>query len=113
MYGDANLSIDVSISRGASPGEYLIKAFFSNNQAVPLSAVTLQVAVQKYMRLTLQNITQSEIPPGSRQQVTQDMNIVNTQDGAKPLSVKIRVAYTMNGQNIVETKIVNNLAPTQ
>ena len=46
-----------------------------------LSAVTLQVAVQKYMRMTLQGITSSEIGPGSRKQVTQDMNIVNTQDG--------------------------------
>ena len=47
----------------------------------PLSAVTLQVAVQKYMRMTLQGITSSEIAPGSHRQVTQDMNIVNMQEG--------------------------------
>ena len=47
----------------------------------PLSACTLQVAVQKYMRLTLQAISQPDIPAGSRQQVTQDMSIVNTMDG--------------------------------
>ena len=62
-----------------------------------LSAVTLQVAVQKYMRMTLQGISSSEIQAGSRMQVTQDMNIVNSQDGQKPLALKIRVAYTLNG----------------
>ena len=54
------------------------------------------------MRLTLQAISQPDIPAGSRQQVTQDMSIVNTMDGQKPLAVKIRVAYTLNGQNVVE-----------
>jgi len=44
----------------------------------PLSAVTLQVAVQKYMRMNLQGISSSEIAAGSRQQVTQDFNIVNS-----------------------------------
>ena len=67
------------------------------------------MATQKYMRMQLQGITSTEIGPGSRQQVTQDMNIVNTLEGEKPLSIKIRVAYTINGQNIVETKVINNL----
>lgn len=75
----------------------------------PLSAVTLQIAVQKYMRMNLQGISSSEIAAGSRQQVTQDFNIVNSQEGQKPLAIKIRVAYTMNGQNIVEQKVLNNL----
>ena len=65
------------------------------------------------MRLTLQAISQPDVPAGSRQQVTQDMSIVNTMDGQKPLAVKIRVAYTLNGQNVVEQKVVNNLALTQ
>ena len=70
IFTDAYMAIDCAVSRGASPGEYNIKAFFSNQQMSPLSAVTLQVAVQKYMRMTLQGITSSEIGPGSRQQVT-------------------------------------------
>ena len=76
---------------------------------VPLQGVTFQVAVQKYMRLTLQGISSADIPAGSRQQVTQDMSIVNTQDGQKPLALKIRLAYTFNGQNIVQQKVINNL----
>ena len=81
MFSDANLSIDCSVTRGGAAGEYLIKSYFSNSQMSSLSAVTLQVAVQKYMRMTLQGISSSEIQAGSRMQVTQDMNIVNSQDG--------------------------------
>ena len=49
--------------------------------AAQLQQVTLQVAVQKYMRMNLQGITSQTIEAGSRQQVTQDMNIVNSMDG--------------------------------
>jgi len=31
MFADANLAIDCSIIRGNAPGEYNIKAYFSNN----------------------------------------------------------------------------------
>ncbi len=31
LFADSNLSIDCSIVRGQQPGEYNIKAFFSNN----------------------------------------------------------------------------------
>lgn len=63
--------------------------------------------------MTLQGISSSTIEAGSRQQVTQDMNIVNSMEGQKPIALKIRVGYTMNGQNIVEQKVINNLQPTQ
>ena len=81
MFADANLSIDMSITRGAAPGEYNFKAYFSNSQMLPLSQVALQVAVQKYMKMNLAGITSQEIQPNSKHQVTQDMNIVNTQEG--------------------------------
>jgi len=65
------------------------------------------------MRMTLQGISSTDIAPGSRQQVTQDLSIVNTQEGQKPLALKIRVSYTLNGQNIVQQKVINNLGATQ
>lgn len=63
--------------------------------------------------MTLQGITSTEIAPGSRQQVTQDFMIVNSQEGQKPLALKIRVSYNANGQPIVAQKVINNLQPTQ
>ena len=51
IYSDENLSIDCAVMRGAALGEYNIKAYFSSNSMAPLSAIALQVAVQKYMRM--------------------------------------------------------------
>ena len=54
------------------------------------------------MRLNLQGISSPDVPAMSNQQVTQDMQIVNSAEGQKPLALKIRVAYTVNGTPVVE-----------
>ena len=55
------------------------------------------------MKMTLQGITSSAVEGGSQKQVTQDMHIVNTMEGQKPLALKIRLVYnTAGGQNVVE-----------
>ena len=42
MFQDSSLSIDCSVVRGGQPGEYIIKAYFSNSQMMsPLSDVNL------------------------------------------------------------------------
>ena len=53
----------------------------------------MQVAVQKYMKLTMLPANSTDLPPLSQGQVTQDMRIQNTLDGQKPMAVKIRVLY--------------------
>ena len=63
-YEDSVLKIEFSFQR-VNQNEHHIKAFFSNKQMVNVSQVTLQVAVQKYMRLTLQGISSSELAAGS------------------------------------------------
>ena len=107
-FEDNTLKIELSFKR-ANQNEHHIKAFFSNKSMGPITQVSLQVAVQKYMRLQLQGISSGDIAANSAQQVTQDMKIVNDQEGQKPLALKVRVAYTVNGQAVVETKVLNQL----
>lgn len=61
------------------------------------------------MRLTLSQISSQEIPAGSSRSITQEMNIVNSQEGSKPLALRLRISYSYNGQQIVETKTINKL----
>ena len=63
------------------------------------------------MRLNLQGISSPDVPAYmmSNQQVTQEMHIVNSSEGQKPLALKIRVAYTVNGTPVVEQKVLNSL----
>ena len=93
IYEDGNLGIDCTIQRTGAMGEFNIKAHFTNKTMGQLTGVTLQVAVQKYMKMTLQGISSSTLEAGSAKQVTQDMHIVNTMEGQKPLALKIRVVY--------------------
>ena len=79
-FEDATLKIELSFKR-ANQNEHHIKAFFSNKSMGPISQVSMQVAVQKYMTLNLQGISSADIGPSSSQQVTQDMTLVNSLEG--------------------------------
>jgi hypothetical protein len=35
------------------------------------------------------------------------MQIVNQEEGRKPIALKIKVQYSVNGQQVVEMKIIN------
>jgi AP-1 complex subunit gamma-1 len=67
------------------------------------------VAVQKYMTLKLQQISKPTLGPNAQRDATQEMTIVNTLEGQKPLALKIRVTYSVNGQNVDQTKVLNSL----
>lgn len=60
-----------------NPQEHQIKAYFTNKSQAPLENVSLQAAVQKYMKLTLQPIANNMIAVSSTRQITQDMTIIN------------------------------------
>lgn len=90
---------------------HLIRSFFANKTQNHLSGINMQVAVQKYMKLQMFPASSTDIQPLSQGQVYQDMRITNTQEGQKPLALKIRVMYTVSatGQQVNETKVINAL----
>lgn len=89
----------------------MIRAFFSNKTPVHFTALNMQVAVQKYMKIAMELATSTELPPLSQGQVHQDMRIHNSMQGQKPNAIKIRVIYTntQSGQKVEETKVINAL----
>ena len=93
------------------PTSYNIRAYYSNKTGQHLSGLNMQVAVQKYMKLSINPLTSTDLPAFSSGSVMQDMRIQNTLDGQKPMAVKIRVIYTIaaTGQQISETKVINAL----
>jgi len=85
-----------------------MKAWFTNKNMQGLTGVNLQVAVQKYMTLKLQQISSTDVLPGPRQ-ANQCLSITNQQEGAKPLALRIKVGYNCGGQPISEVKTINGL----
>jgi hypothetical protein len=52
----------------------------------------MQVAAQKYMVLKIQPPSGSSLGPMA-QDLTQEMNIVNNEEGNKPMSLKLKINY--------------------
>ena len=63
-FEDSNVKIEFTLKRNNS-NEHTIKAWFSNISFGSLSNLSLQVAVQKYMKLTLHQISSTDLPPSS------------------------------------------------
>ena len=71
LYEDSNLNIEIVMIRNAmNSQESTLKAHFSNKSGQNLSGLSLQVAVQKYMKLTLLQISSTALPIGSTRKVT-------------------------------------------
>lgn len=107
-YTDSTIKIELTFKR-VNQNEHLIKAWFSNLTTGAITSVGLQVAVQKYMTLKLQQISKPTLGPNVQRDANQEMSIVNTMEGQKPLALKIRVTYTANGQAVDQTKVLSSL----
>lgn len=92
MFEDANINIELTMSRSPmNAQEHTLKAHFTNKAQSSLEQVSLQIAVQKYMKLTLAPISNPRLNMGSQRSVTQEMQIVNSEEGKKPIALKIKV----------------------
>ena len=59
------------------------------------------------MQLKLDPPSSSSLPPDSAS-VTQHLRVVNTMQGSKPLAMRLRVTYTLGGQQVAEQGEVSN-----
>ena len=66
----------------------------------------VQAAVPKTMTLQLLPASAPDVPPGGGV-VTQVLNVVNSQHGAKPLAMRLRMTWTAAGAQVTEQATVN------
>ena len=72
-----------------------------------MSNVKLQVAAQKYMKLNMKTASGTSLAAGASN-LTQAMQVINN-DTSKPLSFKLKVMYTVDGQAPVsQIKVVTH-----
>ncbi|KAF8937562.1 hypothetical protein BGZ58_002475 [Dissophora ornata] len=104
------LQIDFDIEKQSNSPDhalvYKIKAYFSNHQNSPLSALTFRVAVPKTLQLKLNPQSAQVVSPFTKKNVTQEMTIwvPNEIATAVPVAVKMRyhVSYVLAGRTIEE-----------
>ena len=79
-----------------------ITANFFNNSASTVTDLVFQAAVPKYIRLQMNAPSSTEVPPASsgKKPVIQTMKVVNSLQGTKPILMKIKLDFKLNGQPI-------------
>lgn len=93
--------------RKEGDGSSTIVAQFTNSRDVAMTNFVFEAAVPKYLRLAMQPASSTVLNPMSSD-VTQSMNIVNSSNGERPLLMKLRIGYCVNGEQLQETAQVGN-----
>jgi len=108
-YEKNGLVINMSLRR-LPDGSNMVMARFCNQMPVPMVNFVFEAAVPKYIRLAIQPATGQMLPPQS-DTVSQTLQVTNTTNGEKPLLMKLRIGYVVNGQQVQEMGQVSNFPP--
>jgi AP-1 complex subunit gamma-1 len=83
-----------------------VTASFNNKSHAYIDQLSLQTAVMKYLKIAIQPMTGTSLPPTSKGAVTQIMTVTNSAVGQKPIVMKIKLSYGLNGEKLAfEEKI--------
>ncbi|KAG2434067.1 hypothetical protein HXX76_007795 [Chlamydomonas incerta] len=105
-----SVSFTLTKPQPGNPAVTDIAATTTNNGAVEVTDFTLQAAVPKFMQIRLEPASGSVLAPRGGA-VSQRIAINNTQHGVKPLVMRLRITFTINGQAHEEMGEVTNFPP--
>ncbi|XP_010271983.1 PREDICTED: AP-1 complex subunit gamma-2 [Nelumbo nucifera] len=91
-----------------NPQTTSIQATFTNMSSNAYTDFIFQAAVPKFVQLHLDPASSNTLPASGSGSVTQSLHVTNSQHGQKPLAMRIRIAYKVNGQDVLEQGQVNN-----
>ncbi|KAM0887902.1 hypothetical protein ACQ4PT_028689 [Festuca glaucescens] len=93
------------------PQETTIHATFTNLTSTTYTDFIFQAAVPKFIQLRLDPASGNVVPASGKGSVTQGFNVTNSQHGQKPLAMRIRMSYKVNGEDRLEQGLVSNFPP--
>ncbi|KAK6922155.1 Clathrin/coatomer adaptor, adaptin-like, N-terminal [Dillenia turbinata] len=101
------INFDFSKTPG-NPQATLIQAKFSNSSPNVYTDFIFQAAVPKFLQLHLDPASGNTLPASGNGSITQSLRVTNNQHGKKPLVMRIRIAYKVNGKDTLEEGQINN-----
>ncbi|VAI70809.1 unnamed protein product [Triticum turgidum subsp. durum] len=90
------------------PQETTMHASFTNLTSVTLTNFMFQAAVPKFIQLRLDPASSSTLPASGNGSITQSLSVTNNQHGQKPLAMRIRISYKVNGEERLEQGQISN-----
>ena len=106
-----NISMTLSKPKLESPNVTKIIAKFTNSSSTPMTGLTFQTAVPKYLKLEMQPPSSTTIPIGTAATVTQESGIANSMHGEKNIMLKIKLAYEAGGKKVEEMAQITSFPP--
>ncbi|KAN0009607.1 hypothetical protein ACTFIU_006904 [Dictyostelium citrinum] len=75
-----------------------INMVITNTGSSPITNFSLQAAVPKYLKIQLLAPSSTVIPPNNSGEVTQVSKVLNSQQGQKPILLRLKLDFQINGQ---------------
>ncbi|WVZ73242.1 hypothetical protein U9M48_021571 [Paspalum notatum var. saurae] len=108
-FQSATLKITFDLKRQpGNPRETTIHATFTNLTSSIFTDFIFQAAVPKFIQLRLDPASGNTVPANGNGSVTQGLSVTNNQQGQKPLAMRIRMSYKVNGEDKLEQGQVSN-----
>ncbi|KAF4663492.1 hypothetical protein FOL47_005717 [Perkinsus chesapeaki] len=103
VYSNADVRVDFAVS----PTNNGVDISASFNAQKILNDFILEAAVPKYLKLSLQPASSPTVQPGIP--VTQKLTVTQSSEPPKPIMMKLRIKYVVDGMPVEELTTVNNI----
>lgn len=84
----------------SAPANTQLLCKYSNTTGYPITDFVFQAAVPKYLKLEMSPPTSAIIPANSNGTVTQELKVNNSVQGEKPIMLKLKILYKLNGHPV-------------
>jgi len=92
------ISAMIDVTKQAShPNITAVTVSFVNSNPFPVTNFEFKAAVPKYIRLQVSTPSGNELAPNAHNKVTQQLKLLNTLHGEKPVLLKMKLDYAANG----------------
>eukprot|EP00644_Phytophthora_capsici_P010659 jgi/Phyca11/542260/estExt2_Genewise1Plus.C_PHYCAscaffold_90046 len=109
-YEKNGLTVDLEITKPNVDDKSVtyITATTRNSTAMPIDKFVFLAAFPKYIKLKMEPPTGDSVPPNNGGAVTQVVKIQNSMQGEKPVLMRIKLEFFVNGSKVEDMATVNN-----
>jgi AP-1 complex subunit gamma-1 len=101
------LTLAMNIKHPAA-GKVQVMAVFTSSHATDITGLDFKVAVPKYIKLQMKPASATSVPAGNSGRTTQVFQLENTMHGSKPLMIRCKLDYKLDGNTLSEQFQVDN-----
>jgi len=107
-YSKNGISALFEVSKNPQQPQFTtLNAIYTNSNPFPINNFTLQAAVPKYLKIQMNPASSTVLPPSSSGKVTQVIKIINSMQGQKPVLLRIKLDFVVNGNPVSDTADVS------